>query len=249
MPAALVQSFASKTGKSISEVEKLWKEIKEDLKKRYSTTDPKFYGTLVLILKRKLGIKDASAFLLTKKLHDFTSKVQFNVDEIDKTVRTKLSAILKKSEVKLAFFAEYQFKGVDAVVVVDVKGGVEFWVMRKNSDYVKRGTFTTLDQLVKMVKKEDKILTKFAGTKNENDLTNNKYELTDSKTIYISDIVTSEFAGPFVNCEPGPWGTPIQTLRQKFVCTNKKCGFVMPKTSFLKKYHGLKCPSCGSPMK
>lgn len=65
MPAALVKTLAKKSGKSESEVEKLWKEVKAQLKGQgmKESEGSKFFGTLVLVLKRKLGIKDEAIYL------------------------------------------------------------------------------------------------------------------------------------------------------------------------------------------
>lgn len=57
---ALIAGLAKRTGKSPSEVESMWDEIKTMLKKKGSSEeDPSFYGTLVKILKRKLHLGDA----------------------------------------------------------------------------------------------------------------------------------------------------------------------------------------------
>lgn len=56
MPSNIVKSFADKTGKSVKEVEKLWGEAKKIALENNKETDPKFYGTVVAILKNKLGI-------------------------------------------------------------------------------------------------------------------------------------------------------------------------------------------------
>lgn len=54
-PAALVQSFAKRSGKSVAEVEKLWDEVKAAAKKKFKEDSPRFYqyitGTLKKVLK------------------------------------------------------------------------------------------------------------------------------------------------------------------------------------------------------
>lgn len=56
--AALVKSFAEKSGKTIEVVEKMWNEIKSALiKDGKDEGDPRFYGLVVDILKKKLGVK------------------------------------------------------------------------------------------------------------------------------------------------------------------------------------------------
>ena len=53
---AQISSFASKSGKSEAEVERLWQEIKAKLKEDgIEETEKKFYPILVSILKKKLG--------------------------------------------------------------------------------------------------------------------------------------------------------------------------------------------------
>lgn len=58
MPSSLVKSFADKTGKSIDQVEKIWKDSKSELMKDKATSDPSFFPVLTSIVKRKLGIKE-----------------------------------------------------------------------------------------------------------------------------------------------------------------------------------------------
>lgn len=55
---ALIQAFATKTGKTVKEVEDLWNKAKEITKKEYGMpeTEDGFYGILVGILKRMLGL-------------------------------------------------------------------------------------------------------------------------------------------------------------------------------------------------
>jgi hypothetical protein len=54
---ALIKSFAEKSGKSIDDVEGLWKETKQELiKKGKNEDDEGFYPTLVTILKNKLKL-------------------------------------------------------------------------------------------------------------------------------------------------------------------------------------------------
>jgi ribosomal protein L37AE/L43A len=61
MPSAIIQSFASKSGKSTAEVEELWNRIKKALKESgmKESENGKFFGTLVKVLKKKLKINDS----------------------------------------------------------------------------------------------------------------------------------------------------------------------------------------------
>jgi len=61
MPAALVQTMADKTGKSVAEVEKLWDKAKEIASKEYKGVpedSDRYYAVVVGILKKMLGIKE-----------------------------------------------------------------------------------------------------------------------------------------------------------------------------------------------
>jgi hypothetical protein len=59
MPNDTIKSYAEKTGKSVSEVEKLWQEAKKAAGESYSESDSdKFYGTAMKILKRKLNLSE-----------------------------------------------------------------------------------------------------------------------------------------------------------------------------------------------
>ena len=60
MPNALVKSFADKTGKSVSDVEKAWEEVVAGLKDSgKSEEDKNFYAIVVSVLKKKLHINEA----------------------------------------------------------------------------------------------------------------------------------------------------------------------------------------------
>jgi hypothetical protein len=59
MPNASIKSLAQKTGKSIAEVEAKWREAKKAAEGEKSKGDDAFYGTAMIILKRKLGIKES----------------------------------------------------------------------------------------------------------------------------------------------------------------------------------------------
>lgn len=58
MPAAVVKSFAKKTGKSVADVEKLWDKAKESAKKQRDEDDPNFFRLVVGILKKMLKIEE-----------------------------------------------------------------------------------------------------------------------------------------------------------------------------------------------
>lgn len=57
MPAALVKTFAKKSGKSEAEVEKMWTSIKKDLLKDQPESSPTFYRNLVGRLKNALKLE------------------------------------------------------------------------------------------------------------------------------------------------------------------------------------------------
>jgi hypothetical protein len=61
MPSPAVKSFASKTGKSFAEVEKLWDKAKEIAKKDHNESDENFYAVVTGILKNMLGLKEATS--------------------------------------------------------------------------------------------------------------------------------------------------------------------------------------------
>lgn len=61
MPSSIVTSFAEKSGKSVSAVEKLWDEIKSDVKKNYpdvSEDSDRFYKLVTGILKKRLKLEN-----------------------------------------------------------------------------------------------------------------------------------------------------------------------------------------------
>ncbi|MFW6219667.1 MAG: hypothetical protein ACOCZ5_00090 [bacterium] len=61
MPSNIVKSFSDKTGKSISEVEKLWNKAKDITKDQYGDVEvgsDRFYEITTGILKNMLGIEE-----------------------------------------------------------------------------------------------------------------------------------------------------------------------------------------------
>jgi len=64
MPARLVKSFAKKTGKPVEEVERRWEKAKKIVSDEYEIgpTDDSYYGLVVGVLKKSLGIKETYLF-------------------------------------------------------------------------------------------------------------------------------------------------------------------------------------------
>lgn len=243
MPAAIVAGFAKKTGKSTEEVEKFWKEIKADLLKHYTINDPKFYGTLVLRLKRKLGIKDALPFPLGKVLND-ASKYRFDIKILDTLISKQLSKILIKNEIVFPIFAEYRFKSSKATVVFDVKGTVEFWIHHDEGSYVKKSSFKSEGDLIKIIQAEEKNLAEFSKKNDSKEYKVKGYSLVDENFVSVVDEpVTSGSVGPFIKASPSV-GKAVK-LTKRLVC--HKCGFTMPKSQVIEP-KSLSCPVCGTSM-
>ncbi len=242
MPAPLVLSLAKKSGKSKEEVETMWKEVKTELLKTKKETDVNFYGTLVLILKRKLKLKDADAFPIKKKLVDFTNaKLGFTIDEIEREVKRSLKDILKPAEDKTVAYAEFPFKGFDGIVACDIKGGIEIWVY-SHPAYVKKGTFKTIAEFTKLVKSEYVIVHNFYNSNSEKILIKAKYEIADSLDSFLVDegaIVTSEAVGPFRTHRK----TTIE-IKKRIVCGN--CQSAQPKSKVTESFGELHCQFCGT---
>ena len=61
MPTPLIKSLADKSGKSVSEVEKLWNKAKEITKSEYNLNpeDDNYYSITVGILKKMLKLKES----------------------------------------------------------------------------------------------------------------------------------------------------------------------------------------------
>ena len=61
MPTPLIKSLADKSGKSVSEVEKLWNKAKEITKSEYNLSpgNDNYYSTTVGILKKMLKLKES----------------------------------------------------------------------------------------------------------------------------------------------------------------------------------------------
>lgn len=60
MPSNMVKALAQKSGKSVEQVEKAWKEAEKIVQEEGipESDREQYYGTLVTILKKKLGIED-----------------------------------------------------------------------------------------------------------------------------------------------------------------------------------------------
>lgn len=63
MPTRLVKSFSKRTGKNISEVEKLWEKAKKSALSKYDQNDPEYFPYVVGIVKNMLGLKEEYLFL------------------------------------------------------------------------------------------------------------------------------------------------------------------------------------------
>ena len=79
MPASIVKNFSNKTGKSEEEVEKLWNQAKEIVKKDYpkvKETDDNFYQIVTGILKKMLGMTEdvAAPAMTTTTMGDYVHR-------------------------------------------------------------------------------------------------------------------------------------------------------------------------------
>ena len=63
MPAATVKSIASKSGKTVAEVEKLWDETKAAAAKKFPKKDAHYWAYVNAVTHRKAGLSEA------EKLH------------------------------------------------------------------------------------------------------------------------------------------------------------------------------------
>ena len=67
MPSAVIKSFAKKSGKSEAEVEKLWKETKQEVKDKFKYKTPAFWAYVNDTIQKKLGIKESKDSKLSFK--------------------------------------------------------------------------------------------------------------------------------------------------------------------------------------
>jgi len=80
MPTNIIKSFASRSGKSVEEVETLWKKAKEVASKEGHTND---YPYIVGILKRMTGINESiEALRISEKISVFYGEEQGSFKEI-----------------------------------------------------------------------------------------------------------------------------------------------------------------------
>lgn len=102
MPSSVVKSFASKSGKSVAEVEKMWDAVKSSLKKQgKKETDSNFYSLLVGIMKKNLKVEQFEQTSFRDMLAEMVSKDKSNLPE-DRVVReiNKKFKGIKASEVQ-----------------------------------------------------------------------------------------------------------------------------------------------------
>ena len=58
MPNNVVKSFADKTGKSVENIEGIWKETEDQVKKEYPDKED-IYGIVTSIVKKKIGLRES----------------------------------------------------------------------------------------------------------------------------------------------------------------------------------------------
>lgn len=119
MPNSLVISFAKKSKKSVSEVEKLWKSAVDIVKKEYKAkeSDKKFYPLVVGVLKKSLGINQEEIsfldFLQEKKLLETVSKEK----KFDNTIALVAGSFKPPHFAHLYMVMEYA-KLADKVIII-----------------------------------------------------------------------------------------------------------------------------------
>lgn len=62
MPNAVVKSYAQKSGKSVSAVEKLWDKIKSGADKKFKKDDPHYWSYVSGTVKKILGLTESTTF-------------------------------------------------------------------------------------------------------------------------------------------------------------------------------------------
>jgi hypothetical protein len=109
MPVNMVQKYADETGKSVSEVEKLWTKAKEVAKEAgRKEDDENFYPYVVGILKKMLGLKeeDVSQATSTTSSAGVDSPVPASGSGMGST-QTKMGQTRKRKRAHLINFREY----------------------------------------------------------------------------------------------------------------------------------------------
>ena len=62
MPSNVVKSYAEKSGKSESEVDAIWNEVKKQAKEKFKEEDSHFWAYVNAVTKKKCGIKEGISF-------------------------------------------------------------------------------------------------------------------------------------------------------------------------------------------
>lgn len=58
MPNPLVKNIAKRTGKSVEEIEDIWKDAKKDASDKFDKQDDHYWGYVTRITERRAGLKD-----------------------------------------------------------------------------------------------------------------------------------------------------------------------------------------------
>lgn len=58
MPATVIRSFAKQSGKTEKEVDKIWNDTKEEVKKKFKNESPAFWAYVNKSVQYKLGIAE-----------------------------------------------------------------------------------------------------------------------------------------------------------------------------------------------
>ena len=69
MPNAVIKSFADRTGKTVAEVDAIWNETKEEVKKKFKEENPAFWSYVNKVVQNKLGLSKGK-----KTFKDFVKK-------------------------------------------------------------------------------------------------------------------------------------------------------------------------------
>lgn len=57
MPNSLIKSYSERSGKSVSEIEKMWDEAKVAAHKKFKNEDSRFWAYVNTVVRKQLGLK------------------------------------------------------------------------------------------------------------------------------------------------------------------------------------------------
>jgi hypothetical protein len=110
MPAAVIASIAKKSGKSKSDIEKIWDEEKKHAKKKFKTEDEHYWAYVTAVTKRRSGLKESLTF--KGYLCEVANKKEEPIEKIDVGDQVEVIKSFKVGENEVSVGETFTVSGV-----------------------------------------------------------------------------------------------------------------------------------------